>query len=324
MSITNAIKYAGVSMFGSALIGGLKGDDDEESWLESKYKYIRDYVQPWSKNSQIALIEVSDGKAVYLDFSASDPQGSLYEVINASRLSDNPKDAFLNGLKQLMSPYMTEDILLGTIVDIKESIGEDDSLMDVINESIPKIVKVMKPGTVSSVEKIYESESAGIELLGQFTGYKPIIIDVEKSFGVFKIRDIKKRLNDNRKDYVKVAYNFKDGTATEGELEAAYNRVSEKQQEILLEATRLYNGAIHLTADEKVAKSAVKEVISNKSITNQIISGDYIPMKRNDLDPKSKIKSPAGRSNVKERAVSSRSIDSKIASEKSVTSRPIK
>ena len=289
LSVTNASKYAGISMFGSAIVAGLKGrDDDEESWLESSYKYARDYVYPWSKNSQIVILEVSDGKMAYLDLSASDPQGSMYELINSAMLSDSPSEALINSAEQLISPYLSSDILLSSLTEIsKEAFNPDISFENKIEIVVDNLYKAFKPGTIASASKIMESETPGIEAFGQFTGYKPHVIDVDKSFSVYKIREINDRLSDNYKRYNSLTYKYKDGLITKEDLESSYQDASEMQQKILTEANGLYNSALKLTADESKMKEGISKAVRDKKLKNQIVSGDIKPMKRSSRDPKS-------------------------------------
>lgn len=289
LSVTNASKYAGISVFGSAVVAGLKGrDDDEENWLESKYKYARDYVYPWSKNSQIVVLEVSDGKMAYLDLSASDPQGSMYELINSAMLSDSPSEALINSAEQLMSPYLSSDILLSSLTEIsKEAFNPDISFENKIGIAVDNLYKAFKPGSIASASKIMESETPGIEAFGQFTGYKPHVIDVDKSFSIYKIREINDRLSDNYKRYNSLTYKYKDGLITKEDLESSYQDASEMQQKILTEASGLYNSALKLTANESKMKEGIGKVVRDKRLKNQIISGDIKPMKRSSRDPKS-------------------------------------
>ena len=193
-------KLAGVGAMG--LLGVFLDDEDEKK----RQKALKNYVAPWSVNSDLIILELADGKFTYVDLSASDPFGSLSQIANAMTKDGLSIESFADGIVQAVAPFVDPDIGTRRLMNI--IYNQDDYGKPIYNKEAPMseqieditmaIYEVLEVGTLTSVRKIYESEDTVTELLGQISGLKPYTIDVNKAFG-YKMARYRTRIADARK-----------------------------------------------------------------------------------------------------------------------------
>ena len=130
-AVTSYLGYA-AGIGGSGAVGLLMGlgDDEAEETLAAKKKAaIKRYVAPWSKNSDLWVMESGNGKIKYVDLSSSDPHGGISQVVNAfDALGKGEKDylgeGFLSALNAAVSPFLGVDISTRMINNIANNLDE--------------------------------------------------------------------------------------------------------------------------------------------------------------------------------------------------------
>ena len=280
---SQAAKYGLMALIGTVISGG--DDDDEDDKLKKNAKL---FVAPWSKDSDLVLVDYGNGKMSYIDFSASDPHGGIKKAYNAAMSGNSVTESFTNGLNQLLDPFVKEDILLNTITDIKNNensyggklYNESDTEVNKINAIMGRVYKSFEPGSVTTVKKVVGSDDVRNELAGQLTGYKIITVDVDKQLS-FKMKDLKDKTDEAKRLYNSAFYKFEDGKITEKELNAAYNQANKSQKETYKKMTDYMKAASFFGVEDRVIDDAMEGI--GKGVVNDLWYGDIPDMKQKQV-----------------------------------------
>jgi hypothetical protein len=277
---SQAIKYGVMYLIG----GSMLGDDDDE-----KKENAKRFVAPWSKNSNVLITKEGDGKFSYIDFSASDPFGGIVKPLNAAMQGKDLLDGFIQGTKELVSPFTNPDILKSMFTEIsenKDSYGNQlynpsDTFEVKSSAILSRVYKTFEPGTATSIRKISKSDSTLNEMAGQFTGYKENDIDLTKQFS-FKISDMKKMEVETRNIYNRAFRKFENKEITDAELEAAYNQSNKATIDTYKELKKDYDAAIFFGTDYKDLKEEMKRSKVSKDVIRGITTGDFKDLKKKE------------------------------------------
>jgi hypothetical protein len=279
---SQAAKLGLMALMGTVISGG--DDDDEDDKLKKNAKL---FVAPWSKDSDLVLVDYGNGKMSYIDFSASDPHGGIKKAYNAAMSGKSVTESFVNGLTQLLEPFMTEDILLNTITDIKNNensyggklYNESDTDVNKINAIMGRVYKSFEPGSITTVRKVVGSDDVRNELAGQLTGYKISTVDVEKQLS-FKMKDLKDKADEAKRLYNSAFYKFEDGKITEKELNAAYNQANKSQKETYEKMIEYMKSASFFGIEDSVINDSMEGI--GKGVVNDLWYGDIPDMKQKE------------------------------------------
>ena len=189
LTIKNALlAYTGMA-FGTGLsgvIGALYDDDDEKE----KEKDVREFLPPWSKNSDLIITKKADGTIEYIDFSASDAHGGLHKALNAFFSGEDLLDKFSKSLLAVVEPFVGPDITVGLAIQLANNendfggkiYNEQDTFAEKTRKIKDYIYKVIQPGTASSIEKLMKEEDTKNVIRGELTGMKTRPLEVKKQF----------------------------------------------------------------------------------------------------------------------------------------------
>lgn len=284
---------AGVGLTG--LVGYLFDDEDEDK----KDKDIRMFVAPWSKNSDLLMMDAEPGKLKYIDFTSSDPHGALKKVMNSFFLGDSLTDSFSSSLLEVFTPFLGEDMVVEAVLGLKNNqdkygnpiFNTEESLDDQILKISAYMYKLVEPGTVSSIRRGAAAESKSEELLANITGYRIYDVDINKQFG-YSIKEYSDKIADAKKIYNSAYYNEE---ATEAEKTKAYNEANKAVKRLYLEVAGLYNSAERLGSIPEELKTTMKDFgnMSGQTIT-EIQSGKIEPLKKKDEEESGKGSGRAG------------------------------
>ena len=287
-------KSAILAYFSIAAGTGLTGlagylfDDDNE---ERKDKDIREFVAPWSPNSDLVMISVGKGKIKYIDFSSSDPHGALKKVMNAFFLGESTIDSFIDGIGETFSPFIGEDMTIEALLALKNNqdkygnpiYNTEESLKEQSDKVLSYMYKLVEPGTFSSIRRGWEAEDKTRELIANLTGYRTYDVDVTEQFG-YKIKDYSDRIKDAKKIYNSEYYNE---DATDAQKKKAYDKSTVALNKIYKEVIGLYNSAERLGCLPEDLETTMKDFggISKENIT-EIQSGKIPILKKKDEEDK--------------------------------------
>jgi hypothetical protein len=189
---------------GIGLLGGLF-DDDDETQMQKDIAY---FLPIWSKDSDIVVTEMKPGKFTYMDVSSSDPHGAHAKMLNAYIRNGGGMDGVIHMAKEFLLPIVSGEILTEAIVQLKNNTDAYGNRIydktDTIIQRIPDIsnfmIKIFEPGGSTSARRIANAKDMYSEIVGAFTGYRLIEVDVTKAAG-FKIREIADLMREAKKTY---------------------------------------------------------------------------------------------------------------------------
>jgi hypothetical protein len=267
IAMAQAAKYGLMAMIGTVISGG---DDDED---ELK-KNVKKFVAPWSKDSDVVLVDYGKGKMSYIDFSSSDPHGGIKKAYNSMMSGEDFMDSLANGVGQLLEPFVKEDMLLQVITDIKNNTNpyggtlynESDTNVNKINAVMARVYKAFEPGTITSIRKIADSDDVRNELTGQLTGYKINTVDVGKQLG-FKMKDLKEQESEARRLYRSALYRFEDNKITDDELLSTYDQANKSQKDVYSEMIEYMKAASFFGVDD----ADIHDTMKNSGVAKGVI-----------------------------------------------------
>jgi hypothetical protein len=285
-----AAKSAILSYFSMAAGTGLTGlagylfDNEDE---EQKDKDIRKFVAPWSKNSDLLMISVGNGKMKYIDFSSSDPHGGMKKVMNAFFSGDTTVEAFSAGIVETFAPFIGEDMTVEALLALKNNkdkygnpiYNTEESLYDQSEKVLSYMYKLVEPGTFSSIRRGWEAEDKTNELVANITGFRTYDVDINKQFG-YAMKDYSARIKNAKNIYNSAYYNEK---TTPSEKEKAYKKAQESLNGIYSEITDLYNSAERLGCNPKDLGITMDDFGNmSKRTVRDIKSGTLPELKKKD------------------------------------------
>ena len=264
---------AGAGLTG--ILGYLFDDDDEEK----RDKDIREFVAPWSKESDLIVVEVGNGKLKYIDFSASDPHGGIKKVMNSFLQGESTIDSFIDGAFAAVSPFIGEEMATESLLELKNNQDKygkqiwnpEEDLSEQSKNILGHLYKLIEPGTFSSIRRGVSAENKGQEVVANITGFRVYNVDVNEQFG-FKMRDYSERIKNAKKIYNSSFYNEE---ATADEKEKAYKNANKAVKVIYEDIIKIYNSAERLGVKPEslystmsdfggVAKYKIEEIQSGK------------------------------------------------------------
>lgn len=289
---TAVLQYVGMAA-GTGLTGALGYffDDDDE---EQKDKDIREFVAPWSKESDLLVIDAGNGKLKYIDFSATDPHGGIKKAINAFLLGESTTDSFIDGLIGVIQPFIGEEMTTEAILALKnnrdkygkEIWNPEDNEFEKIKAISTEVYKLMEPGTISSVRRGAASENKGQELLANVTGFRVYDVDINKQFG-FKVKDYSERIKNAKRIYNSAF--FKE-ESTKQEKEQAYKKANNALSKIYKEVISVYNSAERLGVKPDDLKNSMIEFGDmSKADISKLQAGEVPELKSKDENKKKQI-----------------------------------
>ena len=275
-------KTAALQYFSMAAGAGLTGvlgylfDNDDE---EKRDKDIREFVAPWSKESDLIVLEVGNGKLQYIDFSASDPHGGIKKVMNSFLQGESTIDSFIDGAFAAVSPFIGEEMATESLLELKNNQDKygkqiwnpEEDLSEQSKNILGHLYKLIEPGTFSSIRRGVSAENKGRELVANITGFRVYDVDVNEQFG-FKMRDYSERIKNAKKIYNSSFYNEE---ATADEKEKAYKNANKAVKGIYEDIIKIYNSAERLGVKPEslystmsdfggIAKYKIEEIQSGK------------------------------------------------------------
>jgi len=188
---------------------GVSDDDDEN---------LREFVAPWTKNSNIAWISKNGLKYSYVDFSYTDPHAYLRKPLIAFLRGENWQSKVYESGVEAMTPFFSEEILAQALIDVRRNktkrgtrvYNPQDSLDDRMNDIMGHVWKGVEPGTITSMRRLHKSfepekttvfgrrYDPKIEAVANITPFRVSQLELPISFR-FRAGDFRRALNDARR-----------------------------------------------------------------------------------------------------------------------------
>jgi hypothetical protein len=275
------LKVTLATQLGLAAKSFIFGGEDDES---QEYNDLRKFVPSWSQDSLIAVTSKEPGKYTFIDLTANDPHSFLSELIIAGRNDNDSTPLLIDKLVALGEPFLGKDLVFSFASeaylvsnDKKLTTGEKgDKIME-------QFLKLIQPGTITTAMRLQKAASGNDnnvsnEAIGAFTGYRPVDLDIQKSY-LFRAIDLKDRKASLNGRYNRVRYNEK---STEVELNKAYEEVNRDYSQMIKEAQELTQSAVRLGVDSgEIVNILKKNGFSRRDIAFILSEEEYtyIPTK---------------------------------------------
>lgn len=272
----------------SSYMLGITDEEDENN---------RIHMAPWNKNSQLIYLgqEEETGNMKFIDMSFSDPYQYIKKPVMAVMRGESYQDKFSDGLWEMFSPFISEDILTQKFLDISRN-KKASTGADVYNPEAPggeqfadglgHIMSALEPGTVSSFRRIWKGMNGEVSDNGKkydpvqewtaLFGVRPQSIDLEKSMA-FKASKYSDRVANAKKIYTTETYSKNRSRES---LDRAYKIANEARKGIFDEIHRAYDAAVKLGADRNKILGFFKDRRFSERERHMIRTGEYFPIKK--------------------------------------------
>lgn len=284
MGIRRLIGVMAIASLKSILFFGamsaLKGEDDEEKRNSTLVAKARKFVPFYDEFSDMKITQVADGKFTYMSLSSMDPHKYLSRAVNAYMSGEDPVQGFAKAFVETFEPYLQKDMLLQEIT--QQTSNQDiygntifkagNSTPENIGISLMRLIKLYKPGTLNTIEKIIEKENKGYETLAQFTGLRVRDVDVNQGV-ISKAYEIRDDAIEIKSVYRRAIKMYEKGQMTKKELDQAYLEQNEKFIENYEKARVLFKDATYFDPNMQDLYERLVSVLGRERM-NQIINGE--------------------------------------------------
>ena len=280
-SLYTGLKTMLATQLGLAAKSFVFGGEEDES---EEYNDLRQFVAPWSKDSLIAITSKEPGKYTFIDLTANDPHSFLSELLISGRDDNNSTPLLIDKLTALGEPFLGKDLVFSFASD-SYLIYENKKLTtgEKTDKIFNEFFKLLQPGTLTTAIRLQEAATGDKnkfenEIAG-FTGYRPVEVDVEKSY-LFRTLELKDKKSAFNSRYNRVRY---DEKSTKEDLSKAYEEINQSYSELMTQASNMTRSAIRLGVDSRGINKILKSNGFNKRDRAFILSGKqgytYIPTK---------------------------------------------
>ena len=318
-----ALGTAGATM-GSRILNGISASDDKD---------FRQFLPPWSKNSQIVYLgKDKNGNARYIDLSYTDPYAYLKKPLIAAIRGDNWKEKLVQAGTEAMSPFLGEQIMWSKVMDISRNktasgkkVYNPQAPWDKIAEDIALHVgDAFNPGTVNSMYRIYEGlrgETAPsgvkydprIEVAATLGGQRIQKIDPTQALA-FKAREYGKNSEDAKYLLNSVVNNR--GTVSESDVKTAYTDMDVANKNLWEDMQSSIRAAERLGVERKEIQRALRSAGVSIAETRALVNDRYKPFKPGSSFMKNTMKyRPDDREELKARKKAARAAYDEVRSE---------
>lgn len=260
----------------SKSVNNVSRDDD---------KAIRGFLPEWMRNSELAYIKNNgNGEYQILDLGNTDPHNYLKKPLIALMNGEDWKEGATEGMKEMFSPFLSEEMLFGKILDILRNKTPDDR--QVYNEQDPTgkqfsdmyahIAKALEPGALAGQKKVIKGLAGEIdpktgepfkwkqELVNQMTGQKVYTINIPQSF-MFQTKALTDDIAEAKRIYNSAYYSK---GATQAQKDEAYDRANKAIQKLIKKAAKSYQGAVQLG----VNADQLQDILADSRLNNYQIA----------------------------------------------------
>ncbi len=272
--LAGALAYAGM-VFGAEWLGktalGINETDD---------KKLRKFMPDWDKTGSLYFKDKrfnENGSPIYdyTNINSYAPHGAILDAVQAAIHSDNPTDAILKSAYQIIEPFVSEDVLLQTINELKnnksetgkfvwdEYASDEQKVLQTINYVGSKLIGPYKIASnlykgAKGEETFFKKYDLKKEAIAASTGIRNGQINVEKVLES-KIFDFVNEKN-------KLEYGSKRRPPEQSTKEAMrmYDELSDN-----------INIAISLGVKRSVVKDLLKKRSISEELSNKLINGTY-------------------------------------------------
>lgn len=261
-----------VGMAGLGGIVGLLADDKEEEEVRANAKR---YVADFSKASDLVVLQASNGKLRYVDFSSYDPFGNQSKIMNVlTDERDSPEKALGKAALQVIAPFSDQDLTLRILLQIENN--EDSYHREIYEIADDESVKAQKifayafkqaePGVFSLVRRFATKDDTQAE--AQAFLYRVYETDIAKTFG-YKLKDHTEYIKSAEDTYKNTFY---DKSSTDEDKREALEKANKKVLDRLKEVNKDYQAALSMGANRSDLMQAMRNFRVSAQKRSQILN----------------------------------------------------
>jgi len=246
-------------------------------------KKLRTFLAPWNEFSDLVFIrKPENGVYSFIDLGYSDPHNYIKRMFNATinTWDDSPSEAFTNAAEEFFEPFLGEDLLFGTIADLRSNkkkgsgapiYNEADTPSQQQSDIYEYFWKNTQPGLISSATRIYKSFNSErydplTEIGATFAGMRVTKVDVKEAYK-YKTRDDAKMLNDAKWIYKNV---LRDEGAGDKDKQDAYEMANQRIQEIIVEMNEAYRYCYELGVSPNDTRILLYDNAGSKRVARMV------------------------------------------------------
>lgn len=288
-------------------INGISRDEDED---------LRQFMPPWSQNSQIAYTNKSgDGKVRYVDIGYTDPWNYLKNPVVALMRGENWEDALTESVKEAFAPFFGEEILAGKVLDLLRNktpsggqvYNEQASSWDKFKKKVEHLYEAIEPGTITSANRIIKGIKGETSAYGQsfdpvlesvavFSGHRLTTLDARQSLS-FKARQFARSIPEATA--LLTVPLTRRGTVQEGEIEEGAKSSASARSRLFTDMTRNISAARRLgVTDREIAQILSSSGVSRVNVP-YLMRGQTPPMKISKQTAERALQAPGGQDRIK-------------------------
>jgi hypothetical protein len=264
----------------ASAVGGGSDQSDENRKLRSS---MDDFLPSWTKNHQLKIHQVSDGKIIVQDMTSADGLGGIDAIFEAVMSADSPKHSFIDGLLEVAGTFGQQDIMFKRLEEIRQGKSWEEADTNEANAMATAafFATILEPGSVARIRSSFFEESENYMKAGASAGEFWEVLSGMKTYEIDVLESMKFRMFD-QKEYFQSAFRLRDRDMYAGEpRESQLKRSVEAMKPAIKQLTRLYYNAQQFGVPETDAYNTIYKYAfpqgmkkARKDQIMQIIEGD--------------------------------------------------
>jgi len=242
-------------IIGSAIAGGTDQGEENRELRTS----MDSFLPSWTKNHQLKIHQVSDGKIIVQDMTSADGLGGIDAVFEAVMSADRPKDSFIDGLLQVAGTFGQQDIMFKRLEEIRQGKSWEEADTPEANAMVTAafFATILEPGSVARIRSSFFEESENYMKSGAKAGEFWEVLSGMKTYEIDVLESMKFRMFD-QKEYFQSAFRLRDRDIYAGETrEEQLKRSVDAMKPAVKDLTRYYYDAQKFGVSETDAYNTI-------------------------------------------------------------------
>jgi hypothetical protein len=257
---------------------------------------LRTFLAPWDENSNIAIVGRDPEKMEYhfVNLSYTDPFAIGNEAFTAAMRADNPVDAAMGALGELLRPFYSEEILSEALIEVgvnkKDANGAPVFNPElpperIVEESVKYVLDKIQPGF--SADMIREmaaqmgyKDASGVDypkwvsLAKMLTGVKVQTVNIPNAM-MWRTRTFKNKLGQSEQILTSLIHNR--GTVSDAEIVAAHREMETARRKLYDEMLLRIKAAQTMGMSNSQIRGILRDEKVSRRMQNSLMGGEYRP-----------------------------------------------
>ena len=165
-------------------IGFISANNRKDKITKEEEEAYRLFMPDWAKNSNVLWLKKEGDRINYINLGYTDPYQNFKEVYGTILRGTDPTDKTVSALQQFFSPFISEDILTGALMDILRNHTKDDRSIwiesdlpgDKTMKAMAYVMNKAQPEPTAFAQNLYKAfTDKGENTYGQKKDWKQVI-----------------------------------------------------------------------------------------------------------------------------------------------------